>query len=59
MEERDNWEFIYKNGCSEFPMGYYIHIPSGKKYCFTRGIKDKVSLKDEAYIYDRWWLDNS
>ena len=55
---RDDWEFVYDKPTEDFPKGYYLHKPTNMKYCFDRGIKDKVSKDDEQYIYDGWWLNN-
>ena len=57
--KRDDWAFIYEIPTEEFPKGYYLHKPTGEKFCFTRGIQDKVSENDELYIYNMWWLENS
>ena len=54
----DSWDFIYDTPTDDFPKGYYLHKPTGKKYCFSRGIQDLVSVEDEQYIYDTWWVEN-
>ena len=53
-----DWEFVYDGPTNEFPMGYYLHIPSQAKYCFNRGIVDMVGEKMETNIYNMWWLNN-
>ena len=54
----DSWDFVYDTPTDDFPKGYYLHKPTGEKYSFSRGILDKVSVEDEQYIYDMWWVEN-
>ena len=53
-----NWEFVYDRPTDEYLLGYYLHKPSGKKYCFNKGIKDIVGEQMELNIYNMWWLEN-
>lgn len=53
------WEFVFDKSSDEYPLGYYLHIPSSIKYCFGRGITDKVGKKNEELIYNSWWINNS
>ena len=50
------WEFVFNGATEQYPLGYYLHKPTEKKYCYKRGITDIVGKKNEQKIYDMWWL---
>jgi hypothetical protein len=57
-KEKADWEFVYEGPTEDFPLGYYHHKPSDEKYCFKRGIVDKVGKEKEFDIYNTWWYTN-
>ena len=44
------WEFVFNGPTDEYPLGYYFHKPTEKKYSFEMGITDKVGKKNEQDI---------
>ena len=55
---KNDWSFVFDGPSKDFPGGYYYHKPTGEKYSWEGGIQDKVTIEDEFYIYNGWWLDN-
>jgi len=60
----DTWKFIYDNNSYsadliQYNYGFYLNIVTNEKYSFEEGIKHIIGEKEEANVYNMWWLENS